>query len=165
MPPRNNLIRQILTLLHNLEDGMLVLLVLTMIGLCCAQIIMRNLDISGMVWGENAIRINVLWLAMFGAMRASREQNHITIDLITRYSSVRTRKIIHFLVSITCGVICSIATWYSILFVRSEDKSLVAFLNIPVWLCEAIIPFALAIISIRFLYHSLHLPDINVDNR
>lgn len=166
MQPLNRLARKPLKLLHALEDGTLLLLVLTMIALCCAQIIMRNLEISGMVWGENAIRINVLWLAMFGALRASREQSHITIDLFSRYGHANARKAVHFLVSISCSAICGIAAWHSLLFVRNEyEEHIIAFLNVPSWLCEAIIPVALAIISVRFLYHSLHLPDNNVDNR
>ena len=76
-----------LRIFYRVEDGALLLLVSMLVLLCCSQIAARNLGIDGLVWTENAIRMNVLWLAMFGALRASREQNHIRIDLLSHHAS------------------------------------------------------------------------------
>ncbi len=149
-----------LRIFYRVEDGALLLLVSMLVLLCCSQIAARNLGIDGLVWTENAIRMNVLWLAMFGALRASREQNHIRIDLLSHHASAATRKVAHFLSSLGCSILCGIAGWYSYRFVASEyGEGATAFLNIPVWLCEAIIPFALVLMAVRFLTHSLTPPD------
>jgi hypothetical protein len=45
---------------------------------------------------------------------------------------------------------------------EKEDGTL-AFLNVPVWFCEAIIPFALAVIASRFLFNAFNLPEHDAD--
>jgi TRAP-type C4-dicarboxylate transport system permease small subunit len=158
------LLSRIRLLLNSLENSVLIALVLTMVVLSFSQLVLRNLGVSGMAWSDTALRVNVLWLAMFGALRASRLQNHIAIDVVTRYVSGTSQKTIHFIVSLSCFVICAVAAYYSYSFVmlEKEDGSL-AFLNVPVWFCEAIIPFALAIIAARFLLNALNLPEHDAD--
>ncbi len=144
---------------YRMEDGALLLLVAALVLLCCSQIAARNLGIDGMAWTDEAIRMNVLWLAMFGALRASREQSHIRIDLLSHHASAATHKVAHLFSSLGCSILCGIASWYSSLFVASEyGEGATTFLGIPVWLCEAIIPFALALMALRFLTHSLTPP-------
>ncbi len=145
---------------YTLENSMLFALVLTMVVLSFSQLVLRNLGVSGMTWSDTALRVNVLWLAMFGALRASHLQNHISIDLLSHYVPDRLKKGMHFAVSLCCAAICAVAAYYSFLFVQLEkEEGLIAFLNVPVWLCEAIIPAALAIIAARFLVFALTLPE------
>ena len=147
-----------------LEDSVLIALVLSMVVLSFSQLVMRNLSMSGMAWSDAALRVNVLWLAMFGALRASRLQSHISIDLVTRYVSQNAQKIIHFLVSVACFAISMVAAWYSYQFVLLEkEDGMIAFLNVPVWFTEAIIPFAFSVIGLRFLAYALILPELHDD--
>ena len=150
---------KILKALHWVEDSIIVMLVLVMILLSCSSLLLRNLEMAGLTWGEDAVRICVLWVALFGALRASREQSHIAIDLITHYTSAAVQKIIHFLISIASAAISATACYYSFLFVLSEmDDGGTAFLDIPAWAFEAIIPFSFGVIALRFIIHSLHPP-------
>lgn len=153
------LLNKALTFVHFIEDSIIVILVIAMLALSSSSIVLRNMEIGGLTWAETAIRICVLWLAMFGALRASREQSHIAIDLVTHYTSEKIQQIIHFIVSISGASICGIATYYSYIFVQSEKvDGMMAFLKVPAWACEAIIPFTLAMITLRFVFHSLKLP-------
>ena len=150
--------------LNLIEDSVLIALVVSMVALSFSQLVLRNLGVSGMAWSDTALRVNVLWLAMFGALRASRLQNHIAIDLVTRYVRPKLRKAIHFLVSLGSFVICAVAAYYSYTFVMLErEDNTMAFLNVPVWVCEAVIPFALAVIAARFLLNIFKLPEPNAD--
>lgn len=152
---------------HFLEDSALVVLTLTTIGLGAAQIILRNSGVTGLVWMDPAARVAVLWLAMFGALRASREQKHIVIDLLSHYSKPSIRKITFFIVSIATAAICFFAAYYSFAFVWDEYDSgklygyEMAFLNVPVWFCEAIIPVTLALVGLRSLVHCTKPPELN----
>ena len=151
-------------ILYTLEDSLLLTLVVTMVVLSFSQLVLRNLGVGGMAWSDGALRVNVLWLAMFGALRASRLQNHISINLLSHYVSETLKKSLHLIVSLCCAAICAVAAYYSFLFVQLEkEDGFTAFLNVPVWLCEAIIPFALAIIAIRFLVFALTLPEPYAD--
>ena len=50
------------------------------------------------------------------------------------------------------AAICAAAAWFGFRFVASERAfGGLAFAGVPVWLCEAIIPFAFAVIALRFM--------------
>ena len=68
-----------------LESAILVLLLSGMIGVAAAQVLMRNLFDGGLYWGDALVRVMVLWVAMIGAMVASRNDQHIRIDLAGRF--------------------------------------------------------------------------------
>ena len=137
--------------LHRFEDSILIGLVILMIGMAVTQILLRNLFDSGIVWGDTMIRISVLWIGLFGAMVASRKGDHISIDIIARYLPKRAGEMVNGLVELFTALICSAASYYSIYFVASEyEYGGKAFSVIPVWMCEAIIPFALLIIALRY---------------
>jgi len=147
-----------------IEDSVLIALVVSMVVLSFSQLMLRNMGVSGMAWSDAALRVNVLWLAMFGALRASRLQNHIAIDLVTRYAHQSAQKIIHFLVSLGSFLVCAVAAYYSYAFVMIErEDNAMAFLNVPVWVCEAVIPFALAVIALRFLLTVFKVPEPYAD--
>lgn len=159
------MLSKLLKLLHILEDSLLVSLVLAIIIVGAMQIILRNANVGGITWIDPAMRVGILWLAMFGALRASREQKHIVIDLLSHYSRPKLRKITYFIVSISAAVICFIAAYYSIIFVYGEmQDGGNAFLNVPEWICVAIIPISLALIGLRSLTSSLRPPELNRDN-
>ena len=144
--------------LHKLEDFTLVALVLGLIGLSITQILLRNLADSGLVWAENALRILVLWIAMFGAMRASRDGEHISIDILKRYFTGTPQMLTTLVALLFSAILCTAAAYYSAEFVllEHEDGSM-AFLSVPGWLCEAIIPFALACMALRFITQAITL--------
>lgn len=143
-------------ILHAIEDASLISLIAALVIFSAVQIILRNAGIAGFLWAESASKAMVLWLAFLGAMRASRQQSHISIDLIGHYSSPFWQKISHFGVSIISSVICAIAAYYCTLFVYGEYQyTMEAFLGIPTWLIQAIIPFTLWVIALRLVIHSL----------
>ena len=54
------------------------------------------------------------------------------------------------------SVVCAILAYHSTRFVQSEyEYASIAFGSIPVWICESIIPVAFALISFRYLAHTL----------
>lgn len=159
------MIKHITKTIHRLEDSLLIALVLAIIVTGLAQIILRNINVQGLTWIDPAMRVSVLWLAMFGALRASREQKHIVIDLLSHYSPPTLRRVTYFIVSIATAVICFIAAYYCTLFVYDEKlNGDTVFLDIPVWICQAIIPFTLALIGLRSLIFSLQPPELTRDN-
>jgi len=143
-------------ILHRLEDGILVGLLLLVIGMAVTQIVLRNLFESGIVWGDVLVRILVLWIGLFGAMVASRKGNHICIDAVTRYLPGRVKGIINCVAALFTAVVCSVMVYYSLLFVWMEfEGGAIAFARVPTWVCEAVIPFAFAVIALRYFVLTL----------
>ena len=138
--------------LHRLEDGILVSLLLTMIGLAVFQILLRNIFESGITWGDPLIRVLVLWIGLVGAMVASRTDNHIRIDVISRYLPQGLKPYVNLVTPGFTALVCGTMAWYSFQFVRWEyADGLTAFAGVPAWLCESIMPIGFGIMALRYL--------------
>lgn len=143
---------KLLRLLHRTEDALLVLALLAMLSLALLQIVLRNGFDSGMLWAESFTRILVLWVAMLGAMVATRENNHISIDAVSRYLPLQWRSYVSVVTRLIAAVVCAVVAWYSFEFVRFEyEDQTLAFASVPNWMCQLILPAGFAIMSARFL--------------
>jgi len=141
------------------ETFLLLFFLLTAIFLACAQILLRNFFDSGIFWADSALRVLVLWIGMIGAMFASRKKKHIRIDILSHYLPHRLRSHLWRVTEMLTAIVCSIVAYYSIEFIKYEyADGLIAFANVPVWLCETIIPFAFIIMALRYFFYSL-MPD------
>jgi len=146
-----SLAKRLQTVLYWLEDGILVGLLLLMITMAVTQIFLRNLFETAIVWGDVLVRILVLWVGLVGAMVASRQGNHINIDILDRYLPGRAKTVVNFVVELFTALICSSVAYFSLRFVQMEyiDGGM-AFAKVPAWVCEAIIPFAFVVIALRY---------------
>ncbi len=142
--------------LYTVEDTILVGLLLLLIGLAVVQILLRNILGSGIIWGDILVRILVLWTGLAGAMAATRRGDHISIDILSRFLSIRAQKAVDCFVQLFAAGICSAVAWYSLRFVLMEyEDGGNVFASVPVWLCESIIPIAFTVIAFRYLVLSL----------
>jgi len=142
--------------LHRAEDGLLALLLTTMIVLAGTQILMRNLFDSGFVWIDPLLRVLVLWLGLIGATVATRHNKHIRIDLLSRYFSRNTHRLIQVMVGQVSAWTCLAIAWYGMDWIRLDYADSVTFYaGIPAWSVEIIVPLAFALIGIRYFLLSL----------
>ena len=138
------------------EDFALIGALLTMLAIALMQIVLRNFFDSGVLWAETFSRVLVLWLAMLGAMVATREQNHINIDVLSRYLQPLAIKLTRIVTSLGAAVICGAGAYYCYGFVQFEyEDGTIAFASVPNWLCQAIIPFGFGVMSLRFILQCL----------
>ncbi len=147
-------VKHVIGFLQRVEDMLLALLLTSMIGIAAFQVVLRNFFDSGLYWGDSAVRVMVLWVAMLGAMVASRKDEHIRIDLVARFASDAVKPHLHRIVSLfTCAVL-GLFAWSSLEFVRYEyEDGTIAFGQVPAWACEAIMPFGAAVMAIRYGLH------------
>lgn len=141
---------------------MLVAALSVMILLSFGQIVLRNFAHTGVVWGDALLRYLVLWLGLLGAMVATREDNHITIDLIPYFLSGRAKAIVRVFADAFTAAVCVLLTHASITFVRSEmEMGTTAFAKVPTWIAEAILPIALLVITLHYLvFLAIHVLDV-----
>ena len=126
-----------------------------MIFMAVLQIVLRNLFDSGILWGDELIRVLVLWIGLIGAMVASRNNHHISIDVISRYLPDQIKKLTNLMTALFTALVCAVMAYFSLAFVMMErTDGLMAFANIPAWVCESIIPVSFAIISLRYILFS-----------
>jgi len=144
----------VLQKIHLVEDGILALLLFSMILLATSQIFLRNLFDSGIIWADPLLRIMVLWLGLLGALAATRENKHISIDLLTRFLSEPVRIISKSFTSLFSSIVAGILAYHSVRFVVMEYESQTTIItDIPAWIIELILPIAFVLITIRFTIH------------
>jgi TRAP-type C4-dicarboxylate transport system permease small subunit len=138
------------------EAAITISLLVSMILFATVQIIMRNLFDSGFLWVESYIRIAVLWLALLGAMLASRHDKHLAMDVLRHRLSTTKQYWLKRVNDLFSASICFILSYYSVILVYSDYQAAdIAFASIPNWLCEVIIPIAFASIGSRYLLATL----------
>jgi TRAP-type C4-dicarboxylate transport system permease small subunit len=139
-------------LLHHIENGLLLITLTAMIVLALSQIVMRNIFGSGIEWSDPTLRVLVLWLSLLGAIAATKQNKHITIDIVSRLLP-RTGRLIAFVVTqLFSAIICAIISYHAAGFVKMEYEDQVsAFSGVPAWLCELIIPVGFGVMALRFL--------------
>ncbi|MDH5632621.1 MAG: TRAP transporter small permease [Gammaproteobacteria bacterium] len=152
-PPASPLIAK----LHYLEDVMLVVLIGAMALFAIAQILLRNLFGGGLVWADPLLRALVLWVAMIGAMVATRDNRHIRIDVLSRYLPKRWTHWLHLLIHGVSFFICLLLAWHSMRFVGMElEAGTTAFAFVTTWIVAAVIPLGFSVMALRFALYALH---------
>ncbi|MDH5766807.1 MAG: TRAP transporter small permease subunit, partial [Gammaproteobacteria bacterium] len=140
---------KIITFINRFEDALLVFMLSCMIVLAVFQIISRNLFAEGMVWIDPLLRILVLWVGLAGAVVATRTNNHIRIDIFSKYLPKKVLPYVERTVYLFTLSICLLVAWHASRFVYSEyEYGTMAFASVPSWLTAAIIPVSFILIAI-----------------
>ncbi|HQV21924.1 MAG: TRAP transporter small permease subunit [Moraxellaceae bacterium] len=152
----SEVVARLLRWIHRLEDGLLVTFLLTMIVLAFTQIVLRNGFDTGFSWADSLLRVMVLWIALLGAMVATRERQHINIDIISRFLPAYAQRIAQVSTAIFASLVCAILAKYTYNFVQMEFQApSMAFAQVPTWLCESIMPISFSIMSLRYCLFAL----------
>jgi TRAP-type C4-dicarboxylate transport system permease small subunit len=146
--------------LEALAERFETILLATLLGglvvLASAQIVLRNFFSIGVTWGDGLARLAVLWLALLGALAASRGDRHIRMELVARWLPPRWRRATAIAMDLFTALVAGLLAWYSWAFVRdSREFGDLLLGNVPAWWLQAVMPIAFALISYRYVLHSL----------
>jgi TRAP-type C4-dicarboxylate transport system permease small subunit len=143
--------------LRLIEDGILAVFVLTLVGLAGTQILLRDLAHTGISWADPVMRDLVLWTGMLGALAAVRDDKHIALDVLQRFLSPMVQKIARAITQLFAAAVCAAMAWYCWVMLRN-DVGGNASGALPAWLREAILPFAFALMALRFALRAFAPP-------
>jgi len=150
---------RLIRVVNKTEDWLLISMLAAMVILAVTQIVYRNFSGGGVAWIDPLLRMLVLWVALSGAVIASRTDNHIRIDFFAKYISGKYYFYIKRVVHAYCVVICAVIAWYSINFVQMDyEYETEAFADIPAWITELIIPIAFGLMAFRYFLLFLSPP-------
>lgn len=136
---------------HAAETALLVLILGSMILLAFGQIIMRNFFDLGLQWGDELLRMLVLWLAVAGAVAASRSDKHINIAVLDRFLSPGLKRAVQLLVYLFTAGICLIVAWFSLQFVQtSREYGDLILGDVPAWWLQSVLPVGFGLIAWRY---------------
>ncbi len=150
--------RFFIKILNGINDGLgkvegffLSVFLLTMIVLAFVQVIMRDVFNAGLPWADTVVRHLVLWVAFLGATLATRLDQHLTLEVVTKYLPDRGRQIAAVVVKIFAAVISFYLFSASVAFLKEEISAGGKFVHLfPAW-------WVLTIMPITFLLIPFHL--------
>lgn len=135
-----------------LERVVILLLVTGIVFLSLAQILLRNFFRTGWPWAEPLLGVGLLWLTMLGALAATGQCRHITIDLASHLLPRRMRGGLRRLTTgfamLLCGVLAW-AAWRYLLFFREMDNP--PILGQAAWKFYLVMPVCFALMAWRFM--------------
>ena len=142
--------------LRRVESALLVGLLGAMIGVAVYQVLARNLLDAGLIWGDPMVRVALLWVTLVGGMAAAANDQHIRIDLVTRFASPAASRHLGRLTSAFTAVVCFALAWFSVTLVLWDYRDgTTGFGVVPAWVCELIIPIGAGVMGLRYLVRAL----------
>lgn len=133
------------------EDAVLVIILTGMILLAAAQILLRNMFNFSFIWSDEVLRMLVLWLALGGAVAASRSDKHINVAVLDRFLPLKTRRILKIVLHLFTAGVCGLITWNSVLFVQTSHEFGDRLMgDVPAWLPQLILPIGFGLICFRY---------------
>lgn len=136
--------------LTRLEELLLTLLLFGLMGLGLTQIILRNTGVA-LPWADGAMRAMVLWLAMVAGVMAAGKLRHIRINLIEHWLPEKPLAWVNRFSYAMAGGVSLMMCWYGLEMVALEHEfGAFAFLRVPTWAVQFIIPIGFALMAARF---------------
>jgi TRAP-type C4-dicarboxylate transport system permease small subunit len=138
------------------ETGLIVVLLGGLVVLATAQIILRNFFSIGLTWSDGLIRLIVLWLALLGALAASRDGRHITMGALTRWLPRRMQIVAGVSADVFAAIVAAVLARYAAAFVwDSREFGDTLLSGVPAWWLQAPMPIVFGLIAWQFLVRAV----------
>ena len=145
--------------LHRAEDLLFGLLLASLLALGLAQIGLRLFFGMGLEWAEPVERMGVLWLALLGALGATRERRHIAIDALPRLLPPKLHRAAWALTQLATAVVCGVLAWTGWGMVGMEREAPTLFVKgVTSWVPMLVFPAGFGLMALRFAIAAFTTP-------
>ncbi|WP_051327390.1 TRAP transporter small permease subunit [Desulfatibacillum aliphaticivorans] len=138
------------------EKIALIILLFTMIFMQFGQVIARNIFQTGIMWVDEVLRVEVLWVAFLGAGLAAEYNRHIKIDVLSHLlGDSKASKTLDVFAQVFALIACALLFNAAVTYIESEAKypafTLVDtdFLKVPDHFFRLVIPYFFLVMSVR----------------
>jgi TRAP-type C4-dicarboxylate transport system permease small subunit len=147
--------------LHRVEDLLLAALLGALLLLSVGQIVLRVVFDAGLAWAEPVSRAGVLYLALLGALGATRSGKHIAIDALPRFLAPGPRRAVWAISQLAAAVVSLTLAWLGAGMVAMEREAPVPFVaGIPSWVPMLVVPLGFGLMGLRFLVAAWMAPPV-----
>jgi TRAP-type C4-dicarboxylate transport system permease small subunit len=129
------------------ENVLISVGLLSMLFLAFLQVIMRDVFNKGIPWADSIVRLLVLWVGFVGAALATKLDQNLTLEVLTKYMPERLRHLSSIVVKLFAMMVCYFLFRASLKFLGDEMTTGEKFLKlIPSWWTLTIFPATFALI-------------------
>lgn len=132
---------------------MLLISVIVLLLFAFLQVVLRNVFDSGIHWADVFNRLLVLWIGIFAATIAAKENRHLSLEVLTKFLPDRAKPIVSMFVNIFVGVVTAYLTYYSYLFFQDQlmyEANDLLFTGVPKAYFSIIFPIGFGLICFRY---------------
>lgn len=136
-----------------IEKILLFTCLITLLLFAFLQVVLRNLFNGGIPWADVFNRLMVLWVAVFAATIAVKENRHLSFEALFKYLPKKLRPTLDFLVSLFSIVVVFLLTKVSWLFFKDQitfESQDVLFKGMPKAYFSIIFPIGFGIMTLRY---------------
>jgi len=134
------------------EDALLLIILISMILLAGTQIFLRNFFDTSLFWGDEMLRLMVLWLTVAGGLAASRMDKHISIEVLDRFLPRSAQLINKVIIDLFTAAVCGLFAWHSTRFVMgSYEFGDTLMKDTPAWMLQIVLPIGFGLMTYRHL--------------
>lgn len=144
------------------ETWFTVFLTVAMVILPCLEVLLRAVRGEGVPGGSKYVQHLMVWLGFVGAVIATGGGNHLGLATGNFLKPGLRRQIIGIFTHAISAVVCLVLTWasYKVVKANAQSEDFLAG-GIPVWWSEVIVPVSMAAITLRFIWKTPGLKDID----
>lgn len=147
-----------------LEQGLLAVLLVVMVGLSFLQVALRGLFDGGFLWADTFLRHLVLWAAFLGACLAAADGKQFAMDAAERVMPGRVKAGVHLVLHLLTAAVCALmaaASWTFLLQEKEGAATLfsVGSWHVPGWWFELILPGGFALLAVHYLLRAALAAD------
>lgn len=135
------------------EEGFIALLLGAMTCLTFAQVVLRYVFNSSLIWALETITYMFAWLILFGISYGVRVHGHIGVDLLVKALPLAARRVAGLVAIGLCCLYAGIMTWGAWAYVARIRMLGALAEDIPVqrWVLAIILPVGFALLLVRLL--------------
>jgi len=140
-------------LLVKIEKFLLLVSLITLLLFAFLQVVLRNIFDSGILWADVFNRLLVLWVGMFAATIAAKENRHLSLEVLTKFLPEKAKPIASMFVSLFVVVVTAYLTYYSYLFFQDQlmyEADDLLFTGVPKAYFSIIFPIGFGLICFRY---------------
>lgn len=143
---------------RRIETALMSILLLGIVVLASLQIVLRNVFSYALIWADDLIRLAVLWLAVVGALAASRDGRHLAIGIVPRYFPQAWHRPAALIASGFATAVSAILAWHSYRFVADSYRFGDTVLGgLPAWAFQVVMPVGFTLMTWQFLTRSVSM--------
>ena len=129
-----------------------MVILISMILLAGAQIFLRNFFDYSIFWGDEMLRLMVLWLTVAGGLAASRMNKHISIEVLDRFLPSGVNHATKIIIDLFTASVCALFAWHSARFVMSSYEFGDTLMNnTPAWIMQIVLPLGFGLMAYRHI--------------
>lgn len=149
-------LRPLMTLdrwLGNVELGLLLFFMASLLLVGCLQVLLRNVFSTGLDWADVYLRHVVLVAGMLGATATTQAGRHLCIDALVRILPPGPQRLVGVVLSLASFLVCALLVTVSVTFVQQElqTSSEPLFWGLYRGHIVIIFPVAFGLMAYRFL--------------